>query len=907
MPVEVLHSPITPASSDALGRDDPVWPLYVEEANKWDAALVKEWNHFVMESSKNLQEDNTAATASTLIEISKTLQLMASGAQSNITTPTISNFQPSNHAVLVNLVWFTSLSLSITVSLVAILVKQWCSGFIAESFTSPCHQARTRQARYQMLIDYHTKDIVLFLPVMMHSALGLFLLGLIIFLGDLCFVVSLAVSVVALLTGIFYVVTTILPLWVPFCPYNTPLSSPRLWGYCYRRWIKAWGHLRYFAPSTPSSPSTARFPKEFTPCRQDEMEISTKTTPDKYTGHALKWLIKHCRKTHSREQAIRAIAGVGSTDTILPLLEESQILLQVAQSFTACFTETPGNDFALKLKDNKDIETAMLHGKALTVLIRYTNVAPNPLLGEDQPDPFDDRTRVAVANRFHFLARYADSESASASGAIGLSAWHDFTEAEGEKRFRGGELLLQLCQLLQSKDSELPFDALLCALSTEAAYWEESIGSAPRRRLLRQLLSLLAGGESQDIQSKVACTFAVLALAMHDFPAKPGQAGVRNQRAREAALQYTKPGVMEKTEVNALLLFGLASILEHYEIHGLAEEDLEIHNLVREDPAIHGLFEEDLEIHGLAEDGPGAIAAIAEQLKRLPILDSNLPITIPAILPATFDVRAYVVDILVLYLHRPIISGKLRLTDNACTLLLEVVSHRTYVWLNHSHQLILPIAKILQEAGPSDLHRQCLTAMTEYWRTAPSQLDLRVLLDHDILHQLVSLMNQKKDPVLRTLAVSHFDSLTHHLQGSEWCNITSGEEAIIKFLNWVVEADLFDVLFTIYLHEAASEENRRFWTKHLQSIAKRDNPVSVVPEKLRAFFKPKLFAVAGVASLGTEIFLDDEEFKEDMKRAAANFWPNDKSPPLASEPVITNRDAEPDDQILGEGSTAIAR
>ncbi|KAF8594067.1 hypothetical protein BDV93DRAFT_459729, partial [Ceratobasidium sp. AG-I] len=170
------------------------------------------------------QEDNAAITASTLIEISKTLQLMASGTQPNTTTPTSNGSQPSNHNILINLVWFTSLSLSITVSLVAILVKQWCSGFIAESFTSPCHQARTRQARYQMLIDYHTKDIVLFLPVIMHSALGLFLLGLIIFLGDLCFVVSLAVSVVALLTGIFYVVTTILPLWIPFCPYNTPLS-----------------------------------------------------------------------------------------------------------------------------------------------------------------------------------------------------------------------------------------------------------------------------------------------------------------------------------------------------------------------------------------------------------------------------------------------------------------------------------------------------------------------------------------------------------------------------------------------------------------------------------------------------------------------------------------------------------
>lgn len=41
---EQLPSSATPDSSHKLGRDDPVWPLYVEEATTWDAALVREWN-----------------------------------------------------------------------------------------------------------------------------------------------------------------------------------------------------------------------------------------------------------------------------------------------------------------------------------------------------------------------------------------------------------------------------------------------------------------------------------------------------------------------------------------------------------------------------------------------------------------------------------------------------------------------------------------------------------------------------------------------------------------------------------------------------------------------------------------------------------------------------------------------
>lgn len=127
-----------------------------------------------MESSKDLRVDNAAVAASTLIGISKTLQVIASGSQSlpNITTPSLDDFKPTPHAVLVNMVWYISLSLSITVSLVAILVKQWCSGFMSESFTSPCQQVRTRQARYQKLVNFYTREIVLFLPVLMHTALG---------------------------------------------------------------------------------------------------------------------------------------------------------------------------------------------------------------------------------------------------------------------------------------------------------------------------------------------------------------------------------------------------------------------------------------------------------------------------------------------------------------------------------------------------------------------------------------------------------------------------------------------------------------------------------------------------------------------------------------------------------------
>lgn len=35
---------IDPSSGHNLGRDDPLWPLYVQEAEKWDNILMQKWN-----------------------------------------------------------------------------------------------------------------------------------------------------------------------------------------------------------------------------------------------------------------------------------------------------------------------------------------------------------------------------------------------------------------------------------------------------------------------------------------------------------------------------------------------------------------------------------------------------------------------------------------------------------------------------------------------------------------------------------------------------------------------------------------------------------------------------------------------------------------------------------------------
>lgn len=91
----------------------------------------------------------------------------------NITESSSADFEPAASDVLINVAWFLSLTLSVTVALLAMLVKQWGECYRSgHDLTPPCVQARIRQARHDNLKDWKTEDIVVALPALMHAALG---------------------------------------------------------------------------------------------------------------------------------------------------------------------------------------------------------------------------------------------------------------------------------------------------------------------------------------------------------------------------------------------------------------------------------------------------------------------------------------------------------------------------------------------------------------------------------------------------------------------------------------------------------------------------------------------------------------------------------------------------------------
>jgi hypothetical protein len=105
----------------------------------------------VIESLNDLKPDPAESSAWTLLAISQTLAAMSNGQAVTLPTqdtPDTPAFSPSRTAVVVNLLWFLSLSVSVAVSLIAMVAKEWCYMFMSGRSGAIYEQARRRQHRW---------------------------------------------------------------------------------------------------------------------------------------------------------------------------------------------------------------------------------------------------------------------------------------------------------------------------------------------------------------------------------------------------------------------------------------------------------------------------------------------------------------------------------------------------------------------------------------------------------------------------------------------------------------------------------------------------------------------------------------------------------------------------------------
>ncbi len=192
---------------------------------------------FVVQTSQNLQVDYSEVTASLMLRVIDNQVAISLGqhAQPAPKSNPSTAFTAKSSDLWVNGLWFTSLVLSLTTTLIAVLTKQWINEYIVLPSGSPRDRSRIRHFRFIGLEQWHVPLIISLLPVLMHVSLGVFLAGLIIFLCSLNGVMAAALGC---LTGVglfAYLISNTLPLFYANCPYKTPLA---LYSFIMVSWVR---------------------------------------------------------------------------------------------------------------------------------------------------------------------------------------------------------------------------------------------------------------------------------------------------------------------------------------------------------------------------------------------------------------------------------------------------------------------------------------------------------------------------------------------------------------------------------------------------------------------------------------------------------------------------------------------
>ncbi|KAL1660814.1 hypothetical protein GGF50DRAFT_129980 [Schizophyllum commune] len=145
---------------------------------------------------------------------------------------------PSDVMTRINGFWFSSLTLSLTSALVGIVSKQWLREFLRDTGHSHQTNLAVRQVKYDGLTEWYVGAVIATIPLLLQSALFLFLAGVIDLLWHLQKGVAILISILCSTTMLFFLITTILP-GIQYIRhhrglrlhtiYQVPFKSPQAW------------------------------------------------------------------------------------------------------------------------------------------------------------------------------------------------------------------------------------------------------------------------------------------------------------------------------------------------------------------------------------------------------------------------------------------------------------------------------------------------------------------------------------------------------------------------------------------------------------------------------------------------------------------------------------------------------
>ncbi|KAG9103430.1 hypothetical protein FRC06_010848 [Ceratobasidium sp. 370] len=419
-----------------MAKDAKIWRVYVNETDRADEELVDGWHKsldvllktdkfkvfaalfsaistaFVSISSQSLQQNPSDTSAQTLLVISQTLLTMSSGGSANSSSSSAnqasSDFKPSHPAVVVNGLWFLSLSLSVAVSLIAMLAKEWCHAFMSGRAGETYERARLRQHRWNEIERLKMMDVLTLLPLLMHLALLLFAVGLCIYLWDINIPVAIPVVVITSIFTFIYASTVIHSLTVENCPYTTAssklaksyieswftLATPHLSSWTrsvilpFQSWVtkvirplvdllakaRARGPAAYntYIKSwiTMSASYLTRWVREPTAVLDMEPLVDDQSM-DVTTSQMLSWLLRNCHDSNITSLVIQSLAGAEPWLPRLPLLE-NDVLNLTFQGLDKYF-EYNNRRLCYYLRAGSSPDMASLYLRALSFLLGHYN------------------------------------------------------------------------------------------------------------------------------------------------------------------------------------------------------------------------------------------------------------------------------------------------------------------------------------------------------------------------------------------------------------------------------------------------------------------------------------------------------------------------------------------------------
>ncbi|KAK1235154.1 hypothetical protein PQX77_001631 [Marasmius sp. AFHP31] len=312
------------------------WEVIMKEVTALDEGLVGGWKDdidtllvfaglfsavvtaFTIESYKWLQEAPEDTTVTLLKQISQQLN------GTSVSDP--DEFAVSSSVIAINVLWFLSLIIALVDALFALLCKQWLREHRRHTHTrTPSEALALRWLRNQSLEKWRVPTILAFLPMLLESALFLFLAGLLELLRTRHPALSTIATIVVALAAIFYFGTTIVPTVdilrqarqvtltlsharknpnsTPYLPIGFIMTLPPMEYICPYKSPQAWAAFKVLKLFSRMLPDRYYYAREIMSRLSDwssvDLELlqrsSIKLAPPFYELGAFRWLVAELR------------------------------------------------------------------------------------------------------------------------------------------------------------------------------------------------------------------------------------------------------------------------------------------------------------------------------------------------------------------------------------------------------------------------------------------------------------------------------------------------------------------------------------------------------------------------------------------------------------------------------------